>query len=731
MNWVKLLRYFIIGGTFVVPFIPFIIANSMFFPFITGKNFTFRILVELLFGAWVLLALLEPMYRVRLRHGLFIAFAAFIGVMGLATIFSADPRTSFWSNFERMEGYLALVHLFMYFIVAGSVLHTEKLWKAWFNTTVIASVIMAFYGFLQLSGAIDIRQGSLRLDGTLGNATYLAVYMLFHVFIALLLMVKTRARFLQCLYGITILLQGAILFYTATRGAILGLVGGLLLTAILIALTERNRPLLRRIALGGLIGIVLIVGGFIAIKETAFVRDNPVLTRIASISLSEGETRFTIWRMAFEGVKERPILGWGQENFNLVFNKHYNPALYDQEPWFDRVHNIVLDWLIAGGVLGLLSYVSLFLAGLYYLWRRSGERFSATEKSLITGLFAGYAFHNLFVFDNVASYILFASMLAFIYSRSGSAESGEETRTVWRADHSSALRVATPLVIAAVVFSIYFFNVRGIVRAEALVGAITFSGGTPEALAERNFKRFQNLAEENGMGSQEVAEQLVQTATRVLAQNIGTEEIRESFFDLAVAEMREEIKRSPDDARPHLFLGSLLLRGGAFAEAEEMLLRGHELTPNKQTMLFELGVLFAAQGDTESAKTYFEKAFLLAPEFDQARVLFAAGLIYDGGLPEAEALLEERFGDAVIDDNTLLNAYAAAGRYEKVREIWEKRAADDPGNEQNHLSLAAAYIALGRTEDAVARIEHVIEINPAFRERGEFFIREIRAGRVP
>jgi hypothetical protein len=97
---------------------------------------------------------------------------------------------------------------------------------------------------------------------------------------------------------------------------------------------------------------------------------------MASISLSEGATRFTVWNLAFEGFKERPLLGWGQEGFNFVFNTYYTPELWSQEPWFDRAHNIFLDWLIAGGILGLLGYLSLYVFMLYLVWFGSTNPFT-------------------------------------------------------------------------------------------------------------------------------------------------------------------------------------------------------------------------------------------------------------------------------------------------------------------------------------------------------------------
>ena len=381
MNIKRSLRYILLGGIFLVPFISFIVANSMFFPFITGKNFVFRILVEILFASWLILALRVPSYRPTFSW-LAVAVAAFVGIIALADIFGVNSTKSFWSNFERMEGLVTLVHLLMYFIVVGTVLNTQKLWTWFFNTSIVASVIMGFYGFLQLSGEFVINQGGVRLDGRFGNATYLAVYMLFHVFITTVLLLRWRGgNLVRFLYVGAIVVQLINLYATATRGSILGLIGGVILSALLIILFEKERPKLRKIGVGILVGALLIVGGFIAVKDSSFVSESPVLSRFSNISLTEGtvNARFQIWNMAWQGIKEHPVLGWGQENFNLVFNKYYDPSMYAQEPWFDRVHNIVLDWLIAGGILVLLAYISIPLALLYYLWFGKTDNLSTLD----------------------------------------------------------------------------------------------------------------------------------------------------------------------------------------------------------------------------------------------------------------------------------------------------------------------------------------------------------------
>ncbi len=65
MKYTDYLRWVLLIGLSAVPFVAFIVAGgsfipSLFFPFITGKNFVFRILIELLLLAYVILAIKEP-----------------------------------------------------------------------------------------------------------------------------------------------------------------------------------------------------------------------------------------------------------------------------------------------------------------------------------------------------------------------------------------------------------------------------------------------------------------------------------------------------------------------------------------------------------------------------------------------------------------------------------------------------------------------------------------------
>ena len=100
MNFQKIVSNAIILAGFVaIPFIPFVVlSNSTFFPFIVGKNFAFRVVVEVMLSAYLVLAVVDPAYRPKKSY-LLGALGAFIGIITLAAIFGENTAKSFWYNF--------------------------------------------------------------------------------------------------------------------------------------------------------------------------------------------------------------------------------------------------------------------------------------------------------------------------------------------------------------------------------------------------------------------------------------------------------------------------------------------------------------------------------------------------------------------------------------------------------------------------------------------------------
>ncbi len=224
----KTLKNTILVGIFLLPFVGLITSSSFFFPYITAKNIAFRLIVLLMVIGFSYLAYKWKENRPKFGNIAW-SLTIFIAILFFADLFGQAPHKSFFSNFERMEGFFTLLLLFCYFIIFISLVKSEKLWERLLITSLASSVIMAIYGLVQQSNGIG------RLDAQLGNSTYLGAFMLFNIFFALILIMRTLYKnllhkttkwFVVGGYSLILLLDLYIFYYTGTRGALLGLFAG-------------------------------------------------------------------------------------------------------------------------------------------------------------------------------------------------------------------------------------------------------------------------------------------------------------------------------------------------------------------------------------------------------------------------------------------------------------------------------------------------------------------------
>lgn len=720
-------------GIFAVLFIPLIGLNNLAFPFITGKAFTFRILIEILGGIWLLLAIADKRYRPRFSW-LLVAVLAFIGIITIADIFGANSFRSFWSGFERMDGLINLLHLAVYFLIAGTMLSTKKIWDRFLNTTIGVSAVLSLLGLAQLAGMMKINTDAGRLDSTIGNAAYFGVYLLLHIFLAIFMLIrwqgKPKGRYI---YGGVVLLHTIILYFTATRSAMLGLLGGVFITTVLIALLERDHKVIRKIAIGTILGIVLLIGGFILIRNQPFIQQNPILGRFAAISLSgaKDQARYYLWSMAIEGFKERPILGWGQENFKLVFFKHYDPALYNDEIIFDRPHNVVLEWLVAGGLLGALGYLSLFGVVLYYLWFSKKGDWSIVEKSILSGFLAGYFINGLFLFDNLTSYIIFFGFLAYIYSQTLPEYQEEKIRhklikKIEQEQRNRIKRFALP-VATVVLFCIYFVNAKAILAASNYAPAVFFYRTEPV----KSLDQFKKALSYNSFSYEKLRQEIAVTATNMKDGLDIDNKIKQDYFNLARSEMEKQIKEMPPDAHNFHLLGSLLYSYGEYDEALTYLERARELSPKKQVILLKIRDLYMVKKDYNKAYEITKYTYELEPAYDIARNNYALSAILMDYNETGSKLLIERYGTDTPFDPVILQAYADTEQYQKLIDIYKKRIIKKPDDTQSRVSLSVAYIKIGDRQTAIKTIQEAIVQDSSLKGIGEKWISEIRAGRMP
>jgi len=726
MNLNKWLYYTTLTGLFLIPLTPLIVSNSLLFPFIAGKAFFFRIIVEVIWALWLILALRDPSFRPR-SSLLFRAMLVFIVILILATAWSVNPFHSFWSNYERMEGLVSYLHLLAYFVILISMFKTKRLWGWFLHTSLAVNVIVIIYSTLQLARVISISQGVARIEATLGNASYLAVYTLFHIFLLIFLLYQNSSkRSFAVGYSLLLLLNLFILYNTQTRGTILGLLGGVFVSALWLAIRASSGARVKKFAIGGLAVILILVGSFVILREAAFIQKSKTLSRLAAISLEESTTRsrLMVWKMSWQGFKEHPILGWGPENYILVFNKYYDPLMYDQEPWFDRAHNVFFDWLTAAGILGLLAYLSLFGLVIFYLSKdRRPDHLPFVEQAIVVGILAAYFIHNIFVFDQLVSHLMFFSLLAYIHFEF----STNETEPKFELG-AKAFKVATVAIPVLVLIALYFVNLKPLLASRQAIAALQ----SQYQNNDESLQHFESAFSYNTFGSSEIAEQIARMAGQINQRQEVAPELKQQYLKLAEEYMEKGIAQSPQNARPVFLTGSFYFRVGELDLAIAHLEKARELSPEKQAILLDLGSAYMKKGLTEKGRGILKETFDSYPFYNEARIRYALALYHLGQINAADKLLTEKFDTVILDDDRLLNAYIENKLYDRVVKWWLAKVEKSPEDPLNHASLGLAYFYNNNRAQAIAEFEKVKELgNDVYRREAERVIQAIESGRNP
>jgi O-antigen ligase/Flp pilus assembly protein TadD len=737
------LKNIIVAGLAAVVFIPLYVSNSYFFPFITGKAFAFRLIIEILFALWIILILREKGTSVvgtdqsvaPKINTITIIVTVFTFISLIADLFGLNPLRSIWSNFERMEGWITIVHLWGYFLIISSVITTRKNWDYFFNVVLFSGTIVAFYGLLQFFGVYDTHQGD-RVDASLGNSAYMAVYMLMNAFISLYMVVTkfdiSRKKF-GGIYIALFMLFSFVMFQTATRGSMLGWMLALIVAAGFYALFGKKttgQSSLSRFIAGGAIILLIVFGSTIYLnREVKWIQSNKVLSRLTNISISDTKTqaRGFIWPMAIKGVFETSrtaLLGVGQENFNYIFNSHYNPEMYAHEQWFDRAHNVFIDWLIAGGLLGLLSYLALYLFSFIYIVKSD---LTIAQKSVFVGLLVGYGIHNVFVFDNQTSYIMFFTVLAFIKSLG----KGSECVLIKNAyekpsEDGIVIRdyVYVPVIVCVLMVSIYYLNLRPILVNRGLINALN-SCRDAKNVSTSPFQKI--LKYDLAMANQEIREQLLSCATGVINSNSVSLETKIDFYNLAKKEIENQISNTPDDARIYIMAGSFYNAINDHKAATPFLEKAIKLSPGKQSIIYELGANYLTVGSTTEGISIMKQAYESVPENRTAKLNYIAALVSAG--KESDALKLFPDDKEIFLDPKVINSYMFAKQYSKAIQAYKLIIASDPENIDAYAPLAYAYILNKQNALAIETLKLAGNKFPTLKAQSETLISQIKEGK--
>lgn len=734
----NVLKYIAITGIFLIPFVPFVVSGSMFFPFITGKGFVFRIIVEIAFASYLILAINDRAYRPK-KNNIFISLSVFVLIMFFAGILGESPIKSIWSNYERMEGWLLLAHLWALYVMMVSLFKDQKMWLNFFNVTLIASLIMCIYSAFQFFGWVEGNVMKFRLYGTFGNSSYLGAYLLLHFFLSLFMLIRnfSKDKILPITYGSLAVLQFVILLLTGTRGSFVGLAISIIIGSIILISSRESSGVVRRAGAIILILIAISIGGLYLAKDTNFIKSSQTLNRLVSIfDTKSAFSRTRLWNISFKGFSERPILGWGQDNFNYVYNKYYRPDMHDQEQWFDRAHNVFFDWLIAGGILGLLGYLALFLFGIVAIWRGKKFEMNVVEKTVWTGMFIAYFIHNFFVFDHLVSYVLFINMLAFMHFRTSSTDdelvkntenidsAKNKNKELKKPVEEEGFSYITPFVIVGLVFSVYFIVWKPFKTNITLINALKSS-----SLNER-LSNFKKSLEYNTAYAQEIREQLM-ISTPYVVDAIKSGQVKmdnkvvAEWMNLTLKEMGNQIKDAPNDARAHYFRGQIYFLLNDNANAETDFKKALELSPDKQSFMYTLGQILLNQNKVNEAYEVLKRAYEVEKTNKQAEYLYAVISIFNGKAEENYSLIKKYLLQDESDER-IINAFRSSDKNKNLfLKFMKELKKEYPDKVSVRLLLANAYLLVDQKWSAIEELKEAKKVAPGFSSQIDNIIKGI------
>lgn len=718
-------------GLCIIPFLLLYVPSALIFPYSTGKAFAFRIAVAILFALWVGLALRHKNYRPR-PTPIFKIITVLVAIVLVADLLGPNPQHALWSNYEKMDGFISLFHLYLYYTMLTAVFRDERDWTRFLFSMLSASTLVAIHALFERAGIMLFLPGSsLRVQSITGNAVILAPYILLHLWLPLLLVRSYwyRWQYVAVLTAV-FLVDLLVIYFTATRAVFVALfVAVALLCGIAAALFPRLFPHHKGKGRRWFIGILalfvfapLLLWQF---RDSQIVTGNYALHRLTSYETMMDDyspyatvgTRLMVWKMAWNGIVERPLLGWGQESFYLVFQKYYDPALFAKlEPWYDRPHNVVLRTLLDAGIVGTSVYIALLVAVLGMIWKGvRDERFSPWLGLSLVGFFISYFVQGLFSYDTLHTYLPFFAMLAYVefaYSeRRVDAFTASEKRS-W------SLSV---VAVVSVVMAMYWTSIQPLRQIFALGDALVISDRFErgESFLGEVEAAYAEVLSYESFGNGEACEELARTAIEVAeSAHVGVEE-KKRFVLFALAELREQIE-GPGKNVKHLLLAALLLRNARsldpsfIAEEEEYLLEAIALSPAKQPTQINLAGLYINTGRGDAALKLLKNAWELDPRFLQpARYLLITALAEGRVDLVAEVESKIPFARWTVDDLSQLGpAYRQAQDFESALIIYERLVELAPENAEFHFVCGVLYLYFTRYEQALHSLQEAVRLEP-------------------
>lgn len=667
--------------------------------------------------------------------------AALFIVFLLASIFSVDPYFSFWGSPYRGGGFVTFAFYFIFAIMAFVLLKKEDWGKAWLFSIFIG-VLVSFIALFQFHGifsnilvSVESRPGS-----TTGNPIFLGIYLLLLFFPTLIFAIKEpfnslRDKIKKIFYIFSLLLFLYIIFITGSRAAYLGIIAGILY--FLFFYPKRLRVLKFFIALFLFLVIFSIFYINTQSRFPQILQQNRIfgiLEARLSIKQAFNNERFRAWQTVTKEIKDKPILGWGPENLAVGFDKNYDPNV-TWSPWWDKAHNVLLDIGAQAGILGITTYLLLFVVLIWRLQKTKHKTENESKKIIITGIQAtlvGYLIANFFSFDSFPTYLLFFFIIGYslflIESESASQNDNPATKA----------RASGFIIGVALLLLIVFLWQYNLIPFQINTQINIANNWVSQKKCERSFALMDKMLQKHSFTDSYARMKYVDNL-KICAGYYPENDL--SYAKRGVQLLSEAVKIQPLYLRYWIYLGSFTTdvanseqdpqtKISLLVKAESYFEKAETLSPNHQEIALERAKKDMVAGDYQQMKQDAQKCIEIIPDYSGCYWMKALSETYlkEYDKAEEDISLAKKYG---FDTNTtaaiyqLIDIYNKSEQYDKLVVVYEKLISLHPTVPEYHSSLAFVYAKVGEYRKAREQAIIFYELVPGSKDEVNAFLKTL------
>lgn len=665
---------------FFTPFV-FTWVNQELFEF--NKMLFVYALTALLIAFWFVRLIVEKKWQ--RRPTIFdLTLLIFLLSQVLSTIFSIHHRTSFFGYYSRFNGGLLsiLTYLSIYLVVVNN--FSKKHLPLFLDSLLLSGFFVSLYAIPEHFGHspscwlitqhFDVscwrEQVQIRVFGTFGQPNWLATYlgMLLPLNLAWLWQAmqtkpwsKSRVAFLTA----SLVAMVLALLYSKSRSGLLAFGISLVAFWILQLLPRLWQKMtsnvfrstvraalvssLALIALGALAGSIYTPSLSTLLRHSfspttpANIETTPDETtnRIEEGGSASTEIRKVVWEGALKVWQRYPLFGSGVETFAYSYYKDRPVQHNELSEWnllYNKAHNELLNFLANTGIVGLLSYLAIFVTLLVWLfpqWQKG--RLSPTSTALACGLLAMFV-ANFFGFSTVVSNLLLFVFLAFLWLEQTAAPAQGLLKKDNNLNHplsyhqlfGSVFVLVTAFFLISRVWNIwsadYWFTVgqnafdegsyqQGLLQIETAIQKSPAEALFYDQLGTDYANLAVALAESDSTSSAQLAQAALQLSDKALSLNNR----HLNFYK----------------SRISIFIKLAQLNSQFYQQAADTLQTAIQLAPTDAKLYYNLALLEAILGKKQQALTDMEYAVQIKSNYSQARNELANQYLELGRLNDA------------------------------------------------------------------------------------------------